>query len=93
MNGLTFEWDPNKAAANLRKHGVSFEVAAEVFRDFQAMTWPDVAHSDDEDRELTLGSTQRGVILVVAHTDRSGKIRIISARKATKRERAVYANA
>jgi len=90
MTPLIFEWDREKALANQRKHKVSFTLATEVFRDVAAITWPDVFHDGDGDRELTLGATSKGIILVVAHTDRSGMLRIISARKATPRERKVY---
>lgn len=87
---MVVEWDPGKAAANLRKHGVSFEEAATVFRDSLSATAADPDHSVDEDRYVTFGMSARGRLLVVAHTERGEKIRLISARLATKRERIIY---
>jgi uncharacterized DUF497 family protein len=89
--GLTFEWDDRKARANLRKHGVSFEEASTIFGDPLSITIPDPLHSDDEERFVTIGSTSdHRRILVVVHVDRNGRIRIISARPATLRERKQY---
>lgn len=90
-----FEWDPNKAKANLRNHRVSFEQASGVLRDPLAMTVIDEAHSEGEDRWATIGTDEKGAILVIVHTfqhiDRNSvKIRIISARKATKKEAKQY---
>lgn len=87
---LKFEWDDAKARANLTKHGVSFEEAASVFGDPEALTFPDPDHSIGEKRWLTFGVSQTDRLLVVAHTDRGRSIRIISARKATRHERGVY---
>jgi len=95
MNGLIhyeFEWDPQKATQNLRKHGVSFERAATVFLDPQAISVYDSVHSESEDRWITLGRDKRGVLLVVCHTfhemDASNAVvRVVSCRKATKTER------
>jgi len=87
---LSFEWDVQKANANLRKHGVSFEEAATAFGDPLSVTIPDPDHSEDEDRFILMGSTYRGRILVVVHTDRGDNIRIISARRATRTERRDY---
>jgi uncharacterized DUF497 family protein len=87
---MEFLWDPNKAAKNLEKHGVSFEEAATVFGDPLAVTYFDPDHSDDEDRFLTFGYSRDGVLLVVSHTDREDATRIISARRATRRERKIY---
>jgi uncharacterized DUF497 family protein len=84
------EWDPNKAASNVEKHGVSFEEAATVFFDPLALTIPDPAHSFDEDRFITMGLSVLDQLLVVVHTDRAGVIRLISAREATARERRAY---
>ena len=84
--GLKFEWDPRKAQINLHKHGISFEEAATVFGDKLAITMLDPDHSDLEIREITLGSTLKNRIVVVSHTDRSGNIRIISARRADRAE-------
>ena len=88
--GLEFEWDQAKADSNHKKHGVRFAQAAEVFNDPNAYTFFGEAHSIDEDREITIGRTSVGVVLLVVHTDRDGIMRIISARKATARERRVY---
>ena len=87
---LSFEWDAQKASANERKHGVSFDEAATAFGDPLSVTIPDPDHSEDEDRFILLGSTYRGRILVVVHTDRGDNIRIISARRATRTERRQY---
>lgn len=86
-----FEWDPRKAKENLRSHRTSFERAATIFRDPQALSIFDVAHSDEEDRWITLGLDQSGSLLVVVHTFHqidaaSCRIRIISARRAAARE-------
>ena len=85
-----FEWHPDKAAANTAKHGVSFEEASTVFSDSMFITFLDEEHSGDEERFITIGLSERNRLLVVAHTDRAGSIRIISARKATNHERAFY---
>jgi uncharacterized DUF497 family protein len=87
---LTFEWDQKKAASNLRKHGVSFEEAATAFGDPLSLTIPDPDHSLDEDRYVLIGESQMERLLVVAHTERSDTIRIISARLATRGERVSY---
>jgi len=89
---LRFEWDPRKAAANLRKHGVSFEDAQTVFTDERARLIDDPDHSADEDRFLLLGLSSSLRVLVVAHCYREaeGVIRIISARKATREEQRSY---
>jgi uncharacterized DUF497 family protein len=92
MNDLRFEWDPRKAAANERKHGVSFDEATTVFLDDNALLIQDPDHSDDEDRFLLLGLSARLRILVVCHCLReSGDvIRLVSARRANKAERDEY---
>lgn len=87
---LEFEWDPRKAAANEKKHGVTFEEAATVFGDALAMIFDDEAHSNDELREIIVGHSNRNRLLVVCFTERDYRIRIIGARKATKREREDY---
>jgi uncharacterized DUF497 family protein len=87
---MEFEWDPDKAARNLVKHGVAFAEAGTVFGDPLAITYFDPDHSDDEDRFLTFGESNQGRLLVVSHTDREDRIRIISARIATRRERKIY---
>ena len=88
---LGFEWDQKKNATNVKKHGVSFEEAQSVFHDEHALFMPDPEHSADEDRFVLLGLSANLRSLVVCHCYRGGdKIRIISARKATKAERAEY---
>ena len=87
---MQFEWDPAKAAANVRRHRVSFHEAAAVLDDPLSTTFPDEAHSEDEARFVTLGVSRQGTVLVVAHTERNDAIRIISARRATRREREFY---
>jgi uncharacterized DUF497 family protein len=87
---LTFEWDEEKAAENLAKHGVSFAEASTVFADPLSRTIPDPLHSDEEDRFVILGESTSGHTLVVVHTYREENIRIISARRATPRERKDY---
>ena len=86
----TFEWDANKAAANLRKHGVAFEEGMTAFRDALAAIHSDPDHSGSESRAILVGHSEQGRLLLVSFTERSGKIRIISARKATWRERRAY---
>ena len=76
---MEFEWDPDKAASNLAKHGVSFPEAATVFGDPLAITYFDPDNSDEEDRFLTFGHSCEGHLLVVSHTDRDDRTRIISA--------------
>ena len=88
---MTYEWDPAKAAANLRKHGVPFAEAASVFLDPMALTFEDPDHSDEEDREITIGVSTKRRVLFVSHAARRDRIRIISARKATRKERGQYA--
>jgi uncharacterized DUF497 family protein len=87
---VKFEWDPQKAALNLRKHGVSFEDAAAVFGDPLAGTIPDPEHSTEEPRFITIGVTPAQHLLVVVHTDRADRMRIISARPATRAEAKKY---
>ena len=89
---MEFEWDPKKSGANQKKHGVSFHDAATVFADPLAITFSDPDHSVGEHRFLTFGHSKVNRLLVVSHTERRGKIRIISARRATKHERAIYEN-
>jgi uncharacterized DUF497 family protein len=84
---VLFEWDPGKAASNLRKHGVAFTEAATVFLDSLAATYPDPDHSEDEERSLTVGRSASGRILVVAHREiTEDRIRMISARRADRKE-------
>jgi len=87
---LEFEGDKEKGKANSKKHGVSFEEASTVFGDPFALTIHDPLHSDDEDRFVTLGESADERLLVVVFTDRDERIRIISARSATRKERKQY---
>jgi uncharacterized DUF497 family protein len=87
---VIYEWDPAKAAANLRRHKVSFAEAASVFLDPLALTFSDPDRSDEKDREITIGCSSRQRSLFVSHCERGDRIRIISARKATKKERLQY---
>jgi hypothetical protein len=90
---LRFEWDDGKSISNKRKHGVSFEEAQTIFFDDSAIEYADPAHSNAEDRFLMLGRSYQLRVLVVCHCLRESEtvIRIISARKATPKERRVYA--
>jgi len=86
----TFDWDPDKAARNRAKHGVTFAEAATVFGDPLAVTVPDRAHSLGEPRFAIFGRSDRGRVLAVQHTERDDLIRLISAREATRHERSQY---
>jgi uncharacterized DUF497 family protein len=90
-----FEWDPGKAKTNIRKHKISFEQAATIFRDPRAISIYDDEHSDSEDRWITLGLASNGILLVVHHTfeqldNNNAIVRIISSRKTTKPETEQY---
>lgn len=87
---LEFEWDATKATANRTKHGIGFDEALTVFADPLARIFDDPDHSSDEKRELIIGHSLQENLLVVCFTERQGKIRIISARGTTKRERQDY---
>ena len=87
---LEFEWEPDKTARNLHKHNVSFQEAATVFGDETGATVYDPDHSEAEDRFLTIGYSNRGRLLIVSHTDRDDRIRIISARLLKPSERRQY---
>jgi uncharacterized protein len=87
---MQFEWDPNKATENLKNYGISFDEASSVFGDPLATTIDDPDHSIDEFRFLTLGYTKSQRLIAVSHTEREGRIRIISAREPTPRERSQY---
>jgi hypothetical protein len=87
---MQFEWDDDKDLANEQKHGVTFTEAATVFGDPLSLTGFDPGHSDDEDRYITMGTSVEGRLLIVSHTDRDAKIRIISSRVASRRERRDY---
>jgi uncharacterized DUF497 family protein len=88
---MHFEWDDDKAEANLAKHGVSFEEALTCFYDPRQVAFYDPEHSEDEDRELLIGHSDQGRLLMVSYTLREPMIRLISARKATRQETKTYA--
>jgi len=87
---LFFEWNESKASSNFRKHSVSFEEATTVFGDTLSVTISDPLHSSEEDRFIIIGHSYKNRLVVVVHADRGDKIRIISARLATKSERNFY---
>jgi len=87
---LTFEWDEAKAIENFRKHKVSFDEGKTIFNDPFLFTYPDIDSSETEDRYIDIGLSAKDRMLVLIHTQRQGKIRIISCRKATARERRHY---
>jgi uncharacterized DUF497 family protein len=87
---MEFEWEQSKAATNLKKHGVSFEEAKTVFDNPLAVIFDDEAHSVDEQREIIIGHSRQNRLLLIAFTERSGNVRIISARLATRQEREDY---
>lgn len=90
MVGLKFEWHPHKAVLNERKHRVSFEEASTVFGDPLSATVFDMDHSDEEDRYITIGFSNKNRLLIVSHTERGNLIRIISARELTPAEKREY---
>ncbi|MFN5818475.1 MAG: BrnT family toxin, partial [Pseudanabaena sp.] len=85
-----YEWDENKATKNLAKHGVSFTEAKTIFDDPMYVDFYDLDHSEDEERYLIVGESNRGRLLIVSYTERRELIRIISAREVTKSEREAY---
>jgi uncharacterized DUF497 family protein len=87
---MDFEWDPAKDETNRRKHGVSFDEASTVFGDPLAVTISDPDHSENEGRFLTTGRSATDRLIIVAHTDRGARIRLISAREASRAERRTY---
>ncbi len=87
---MEFEWDPNKATSNFAKHNISFYEASTVFSDPLSLTFPDPDRLRDEARYITIGESVQGQLLIISHTDREQRIRIISARKVTRRERRIY---
>jgi hypothetical protein len=87
---LLFEWDTHKARKNEETHGVSFDEASTAFRDTLSLAIHDPLHSDEEDRFILIGNSARNRLLVIVHTERGENIRIVSARKATKKERKQY---
>lgn len=88
---MHFEWDDDKAEANFAKHGVAFREALTCFHDPKQVAFYDPQHSEDEDRELLIGHSSQGRLLLVSYTLREPAIRLISARKATRREAKDYA--
>jgi uncharacterized protein len=88
--GSTFQWNYRKAAENRRKHGIASEEAATVFDDPLAVTFPDLDHSENEDRWIIIGLSAVGRTLLVVHIERGRIVRIISARRADRRERKEY---
>jgi len=87
---IKFEWDLRKARQNLRKHGIGFDEATTVLADTLSVTIPDPDHSDDEERSVTMGLSNRHRLLIVVHTEEEETIRIISARTADRLERRKY---
>jgi len=86
-----FVWDPRKAKGNLAKHGISFDEAKTLFDDDLFLVFADPDHSGEENRFIIMGQSKRRRLLLVAYTERSDAIRIISAREATRHERQIYA--
>jgi hypothetical protein len=87
---MKFEWDASKATTNIQKHDISFEEAVTVFNDILSFSYDDEIHSHSERRYATLGMSDLGNVLVVAHTMRGERVRIINAREATPREKRWY---
>ena len=88
--GLLFEWDPQKASLNVEVHGISFEEASTAFGDVLSQTIADPLHSQGEERFVLIGQSIKGRLLVVVHTTRGERIRVISAKSATRKERLSY---
>lgn len=87
---MEFEWNPDKADLNLRKHNISFHEATTVFNDSLSVTFPDPDHSIGEERYVIIGMSELGKLLIVSHTDRENSIRIISVRTANRQEKRFY---
>lgn len=87
---LNLEWDERKARLNEKKHGATFEEVSTVFADFLSLTIPDPLHSKREERFVIIGRSEKQRVLIVVHTERGNKIRLISARLATRHERKTY---
>jgi uncharacterized DUF497 family protein len=87
---MNFEWDPKKATANVKKHGVTFQEAATIFGDPLAITFDDPDHSMSENRYITFGLSIQKRLIVVSHTERGGRTRIINARLMDRKERRIY---
>jgi uncharacterized DUF497 family protein len=92
MEDFEFEWDDDKATSNLGKHGVGFEEGATIFNDPLIATISDPDHSEEEDRFISIGTSVQNRLLVIVHTFREERIRLISCRKATNAERKLYEN-
>ena len=90
MKPFEVEWDESKNTINKARHRISFEEAATVFEDVLSVTIPDPDHSLNERRLLTIGESNHARLLVISHTERKGRVRIISARKPTGKERKQY---
>jgi hypothetical protein len=88
--GLLFEWDPRKAQLNIKRHGISFDEASTAFSDPLSRTIDDPLQTQDEDRFVLIGQSVKGRLLVVVHSERGERVRIVSARMATKKERFRY---
>jgi uncharacterized protein len=88
--GMEFEWNEDKARVNLLKHGISFEEARLVFDDPFFVDFHDPDHSDDEERYIIIGESRPNRLLVVSYTERGNKVRLISAREATRNEKETY---
>lgn len=87
---MTFDWDQNKADSNLSKHGIGFEEAKTIFDDPLYVDFYDPDHSEEEERYLRIGASNRGRLLLVSYTERGNIIRLISAREVTRAEREAY---
>jgi uncharacterized DUF497 family protein len=87
---MQFEWNSDKADLNLKKHGVSFNEASTVFNDLLSVTFPDSDHSYGEERYVIIGLSHTHRLLIVSHTDRADRVRLISAREASQHERRFY---
>lgn len=87
---LTFEWDEVKEKTNFKKHKVDFEEGKTIFNDPFLFTFPDIEHYSNEERYINIGLSAKGRVLILTHTERQGRIRIINCRKATARERKFY---
>lgn len=87
---LLFEWDTEKAITNWKIHGITFDEASTAFKDTLSLTIYDPLHSEKENRFILIGSSHKNRLLVIVHTERGDKVRIISARKAKKKERQYY---
>ncbi len=87
---MIFEWDSKKAEKNIKKHGITFQEASTVFGDPLAISFPDPDHSKDEERELTFGQSLQRRLIVVSHTRRRDRTRIINARLMDRDERVIY---